>query len=101
MLLQPITPNSISVLQNMRWDVPLVGVRDSYNDLFTTPEKFIQTATVKIRVYVSGRRLTSARDYLVSESGGVGTGYDTVLLLFPPGKLPNFSDSVYADYTKA
>lgn len=73
---------------SFRWDVPLDGVIDGANKTFTVPasEKFVQSGNVHIRVYLNGQRLFAgaSNDYTVSESGGVGTGYDTVDLSIAP-----------------
>lgn len=49
-----------------------------------------------IALYFNGQRLESGagNDFTVSESGGVGTGFDTVTLLF----LPNIGSKFVADY---
>lgn len=66
--------------------------RDGINRIFhTSPLKFIHDPLVSgktIEVWHNGRRLMQtanahpgAGDYTVAESGGVGTGFDTVVLL--------------------
>ena len=67
------------------------GTRDGSNREFTTPENFTEDS---LEVFHNGHRFTqtpsgstSPQDggYYVSESGGLGTGYDTVhFLKFPP-----------------
>jgi len=76
----------------------LVGPRDGINVSYHTPglEKFTHNLPfLDISVYFNGSRLALIDDYLVSESGGVGTGYDTIILLVPP---PVFNDHLFADY---
>ena len=76
----------------------LVGPRDGSNLTFTTPglEKFSHNLPfLDISVVFNGSRLALLDDYLVMESGGSGTGFDTVILLVPP-PLPN--DHILADY---
>jgi hypothetical protein len=76
----------------------LIGAKDGVNVQFTTPgsEKFAHNLPFfDISVIFNGSRLALLDDYLVSESGGSGTGYDTVILLVPP-PLPD--DHLLADY---
>lgn len=71
----------------------LIGVTDEVNRTFTTPDKFTHVLNGKtIEVFHCGRRLVQGfvdsfvADYYVSESGGVGTGYDTInMVTFAPG----------------
>jgi len=62
--------------------VPLVGARDSINRIFTVPDKFLQGALgnndFRITIIHNGRTLIETTDYIVSESGGAGTGFDTI-----------------------
>ena len=81
-----------------RTGVPLIGTIGGGNKVFTTPTNFLHNSKVSIAVYVNGRRLTEGRDYLPSESGGIGTGYDTVTLEFAPKGAPGNPDYVSADY---
>lgn len=84
---------------HVRTGVALVGPRDGSNRVFrTTPDKFVHDPTGTgrtIEVWHNGRRLIwtsngdpSQSDFTVSESGGVGTGFDTITLLTfaPVGK---------------
>jgi len=76
----------------------LVGVKDGINVTFHTPglEKFAHNLPfLDISVVFNGSRLALLDDYLVVESGGPGTGFDTIVLLVPP-PLPN--DHLFADY---
>jgi len=80
----------------VRVGVSLVGPIDGVNRLFrTTPEHFIHDLSGTgrtIELWHNGRRLTQTAvpnpalgDYTVGESGGVGTGFDTInLLTFAP-----------------
>jgi hypothetical protein len=64
-----------------------VGPRDGINLVFTTPDYFFVSTYVSCSVYRNGVRLESGtdNDYTIAESGGPGTGYDTVILkAFPP-----------------
>lgn len=80
----------------VRVGVSLVGPKDGANRVFrTTPDIFVHapgTNGKTIEVWHNGRRLSQASasnpelgDYTVEESGGVGTGFDTInLLTFSP-----------------
>jgi hypothetical protein len=76
----------------------LVGPKNGSNVLYQTPglEKYTHNLPfLDISVYFNGSRLALLDDYLVLESGGFGTGFDTIMLLVPP-PLPN--DHLLADY---
>jgi hypothetical protein len=76
----------------------LIGAKDGVNVTYTTPggELFVHNLPfIGIAVYYNGSRLTLLEDYVVVESGGAGTGYDTVFLLVPP---PVSNDRLFADY---
>ena len=82
--------------------VELIGVIDGVNQTFTTPSKFIHgVGGENICVYYNGQRLSEggSDDYTVSESGGPGTGHDTVSLSFAP-KSSTGLDRLTADYTE-
>lgn len=81
------------------WGVALVGPKNGVNQTFTTPNKFVNLAGGRtIRVFYNGVRQTEIDDYTLSESGGSGTGYDTVFLLTP--KRARLGDALTADYIK-
>lgn len=69
-----------------REGIPLIGDYDGANVEFATPEPFVQNNQLNIKVYLNGQRLAwgASNDYVVSESGGPGTGYDKVILAVPP-----------------
>lgn len=76
----------------------LVGLKDGVNVTYFTPgpEKYTHNLPfLDISVYFNGSRLVLLSDYLVTESGGVGTGFDSIVLLVPP-PLPD--DQLTADY---
>lgn len=80
-------------------DISLVGVVDGVNTVFTIPSgKWIQNTTYKIIVYLNGVKQAYLDDYLIAESGGVGTGYDTVIFTVPPSNSLSPPDVVTADY---
>jgi hypothetical protein len=92
--LKDLSASSGSVL--LRVGVALVGPKDGANRVFrTTPDHFVHSPGSNgktIEVWHNGRRLSQTStpnpalgDYTVEESGGVGTGYDTInLLTFSP-----------------
>jgi hypothetical protein len=84
----------------VRENVMLLGVRDGVNRIFMTPEKFIEGtylgSTYSIRIRHNGRGLDPDLDYDLSESGGAGTGYDTI---FFKSFTPSLFNSILADYT--
>jgi len=76
----------------------LVGAKDGINVLYSTPgsEKFAHNLPfLDISIYYNGHRLKLLDDYTVVESGGPGTGYDSILLLILP---PEPDDHLIADY---
>lgn len=85
----------------LREDEQLVGATNGANITFVLPngDKAInQEPGAKIKVAYNGQRLHEggANDFIVSESGGVGTGFDTVFLSFSPLS----GDLISADYIK-
>lgn len=83
--------------ETARTDAVLSGAIDGVNKNFTTPTKFVHNAKVSIAPYWNGQRLNNPEDYSVSESGGPGTGYDTIILVEAPRPTPK-QDRVTADY---
>jgi hypothetical protein len=81
--------------------IELIGVKNSSNRTFTTPDKFINGTfgnnDFRILIRHNGRDLVEGIDYSVSESGGPGTGYDTITLTFSPKKR----SVLVADYVVA
>lgn len=97
MILEPVS--SGGGLDLVRQDQALVGVKDGSNDTYTTPGKYLLTANLSITVVWNGRRLARGVDFDALESGGAGTGYDTVKLLWSAGELlPRAGDELVADY---
>jgi len=75
----------------------LTGPKDGLNVSYTVPvgDKFTQNLPFfGIQVYYNGVRLTLLDDYSVSESGGMGSGYDTVVFEV----APRFNDHLLVDY---
>lgn len=70
-----------------RTGLDLVGTKDGSNVTFTVPlgDNFVHTPPFfTIQVYWNGVRIHSPDDYMVVESGGFGTGYDTIVMVSPP-----------------
>lgn len=58
-------------------------------------DKFVHNLPyLSIHIYYNGQRLIYLDDYSVLEGGGVGTGFDTVILLIGP----RMNDKLTADY---
>lgn len=75
----------------------LVGPMTGANYVFYTPgnEKFTHNLPfLTIHVYYNGVRLTYIDDYMIQESLGPGTGFDTVIL----NVAPKPGDHLLADY---
>lgn len=86
------TPGSSTYLTNQ----PLLGVINGINTTFTTGSKFVHDALRPEQVYLRGKRLRegAGNDYLAAESGGAGTGYDTIVL----AQAPLTPDNLLIDY---
>ena len=87
------------VLTVLRVGVSLVGTPDGVLRIFQTPEKFQRYS---VRVYHNGRSLVPTQipmpnqgDFFVSESGGTGTGFDTINFLT---MTPSTSSVIRVDY---
>jgi hypothetical protein len=79
------------------FNVALLGVKNGVNLVFTTPDDFVHVVSGEtIRVFYNGQRLLESEDYVISESGGMGSGYDTVTMFV----APRIDDKLTADYTK-
>lgn len=80
-------------------DIQLVGTVDGVNTIYTIPSgTWIQTPPYKIIVYKNGVKQVLGDDYTIAESGGFGTGYDTVIFNIPPTVVPAPVDVMTADY---
>lgn len=81
----------------------LAGAIDGVNTVFTTAEKFLYEPPFEApQVHLNGLRLNQGPglDFTVAESGGPGTGHDTIMLAYPPILQPPHEDCVTADYTE-
>lgn len=79
-------------------DTLLTGTKNGINTSFTlsTGDKFVYNSTYVITVYVNGVRQAYTSNFIISESGGVGTGYDTIIFI----EAPSAQDILIADYFK-
>lgn len=71
---------SIDEFDNDRRGIRLLGTQNGSNRTFMTPEHFDPAS---IEVFHNGRRLddsSASNEYTISESGGPGSGYDTVYI---------------------
>lgn len=92
-----VTSSQSAVLRTE--DIKLVGAVNDVNTVFTIPSgTFLQNSTYKIIVYKNGVKQVFLDDYFIAESGGPGTGYDTVIFVVPPATTPTPVDIVTADY---
>ena len=75
------------------------GVIDGANTTFVTTKYFVPAT---LQVYYNGQRLRegASNDYTVSESGGIGSGFDTIELTFAPKAVP-MVDVITADYLES
>jgi hypothetical protein len=88
--------HELPLTHRVRYGVEPSGVKNGVNTVFTLPEIVVISA---LRVYFNGKRLHegAVHDYTTSESGGAGTGYDTITLANPPLSF----DHVLCDYATA
>lgn len=95
----PPGPPGAGVDYLFREEIPLIGAKNGTNRTFMTPEKFINGVysgnNFHIHVKHNGKDLYEGIDYVVSESGGIGTGYDMVTL---KSFSPNSHSLLICDY---
>lgn len=83
-----------------REEKDLIGVRNDSNRVFFTPEKFLNGPFVTgdqfhIHIKHNGKDLYENIDYTIGESGGSGTGYDTINFI---SIVPNTHSLLKATY---
>lgn len=84
---------------NKKEDIQLIGNVNSVNTVFYIPdESFIQNDNYKIIVYKNGVKQVYLDDYFIAESGGPGSGYDTVIFSVAPEDNYSPIDIITADY---
>lgn len=75
-----------SILSRFKFNRPLSGALNGVNVTFTTPEDFLPDTLQFFLNGVGPLDVGPGCDVTISESGGVGTGYDTVTFVhFAPG----------------
>lgn len=100
-----IGDGSASTLTNRREQVTLIGAVNDSNTIYKIPfdarsgtNTFLVDQDHMIQVYLNGVRQYYLDDYIIAESGGIGTGYDTIITSFAPETEPAPSDILTADY---
>lgn len=91
--------NNLDVLRHE--DIILLGVIDGVNTFYNIPpihSAFIQTDVYKIRVYLNGVKQLFNGDFFIEESGGAGTGFDTIIMAVAPINDPIPIDILTADF---
>lgn len=83
--------------------VVLTGAVNGANAVFTTgTDKFLDgiigSNQFNIMVQHNGRILVKGVDYTIAESGGIGTGYDTITII---SFIPDTGSTMIADYMVA
>jgi hypothetical protein len=99
MLLEPISGGGSEVFA-WRIQIDLLGVKNGGNPTFYTPDYFLKSGYLTIKVYWNGRCLAEGIDFEASEPGGAGTGWRTITLLWT-SLLPRANDELKADYLAA
>ena len=68
-------------LCNLRRNIVLLGDKNGVNLVFTTPEIFLRVPFTET-LFRNGviQEEGASNDYIVSEGGGVGTGFNTITL---------------------
>jgi hypothetical protein len=91
----------LAAVSQRKTGIYLIGALNGANRVFTTPDKFVHANGLSIDVFHNGRRLVETilpyggmGDFFCTESGGSGTGFDTINLLsfVPVGKSILVSD---------
>jgi hypothetical protein len=82
-----------------REKIQLIGLRNGSNRTFYTPDKFINGIWYNnhfvITIEHNGKQLYENVDFTIAESGGPGTGYDTINIF---SFTPNTHSILYATY---
>jgi hypothetical protein len=93
-----LTVSTQSASARVYGEVPS-GLINSVNTVFTTSQDFVPGTET---VYYNGVRQREglSNDYVRSESGGIGTGFDTITLAVAPRDRPGLrpDDVVIVDY---
>lgn len=86
-----------------REEIQLIGLKNASNRTFYTPDKFLNGVFITgdqfhIHIKHNGKDLYESIDYSIAESGGPGTGYDTIIL---KSFAPNSHSLLFATYAIA
>lgn len=101
-----VGPVTLAALAKYRLPVknkPVVGLINGVNLVFTLPfgdKGLVEAAGVTIEVNYNGQGLLdgAGNDVLLSESGGMGTGFDTITFIhFPPISGDNVTVTYFKD----
>ncbi len=88
LLVQPVAAlvQPVHAVGGRLYEQPLLGARDGNNTDFTTELCFIASGPSAQVLYLNGQRLRAGdgNDYTVGESGGPGTGFNTITLHLQP-----------------
>ena len=87
-----------ATISRFKFQVEPTGAKNGTNVIFTTPEFFLEET---LRLYFNGMRMMrgASCDFVVSESGGLGTGFDTVTVALD--LAPESDDNLFVDYITA
>jgi len=97
--------SSMGSLSARKVNAPVTGTFDGTNRTFMTAQKFVHAHGVSIDIFHNGRRLVETSvpdprlgDFFCAESGGPGSGFDTVILL---SFSPSAGSALVADFQVA
>ena len=95
-----VTAGGTSFTYLFKQGITLGGAVNGINTTFTTsPDKFMDgtvgSNSFNIMVQHNGRILVKGVDYTIGESGGIGTGYDTINIV---SFIPDTGSTMIADY---
>ena len=100
----PISLRAVSAyLGGFRKNQPVTPAPDGVETIFFPPEDFLYSTTPALSflnpsVYLNGNRLQEGVDYTLEESGGVGTGFDSIEFVSGPLTTPRTGDLILVDY---
>ena len=83
----------------LRTNVVPLGTINGVNTVFAAPDNFTHDGITNEAVYLRGKRVRegAGNDYVASESGGAGTGYDTITFSVAPKNGDNILMDYYID----
>jgi hypothetical protein len=90
------------VTYDLKYNISLIGLQNGQNRVFYTPDIFIDGYYMgnefHIEVFHNGRKLLYGSEFTISESGGPGTGFNTINFLF---LVPTSSSTLRVNYAVA